>query len=58
MLSVHRGAIIDPVLLKRMYRGRKVYKGCTFKEKTAVMPSQVKEKIEKKGEHYTLNGQI
>ena len=59
MLSGHRGAIIDPILWKRMYRGIQVYKGRTFKEKTAVMPSQVREKIEymiKKGEHYTLNG--
>ena len=42
-----------------MYRGIEVYKGRTFKEKSAVLPSQVREKIEymmSRGEHYTLNG--
>ena len=45
LLSGNRGPVIDQVLLKRMYRGIEVYKGRTFKVKSAVLPSQVKEKI-------------
>ena len=59
LLSGNRGPVIDQVLWKRMYRGIEVYKGRTFKVKSAVLPSQVKEKIVymmSKGEHYTLNG--
>ena len=59
LLSGNRGPVIDQVLWKRMYRGIEVYKGRTFKEKSAVLPSQVRRKIEymmSKGEHYTLNG--
>ena len=42
-----------------MFRGIEVYKGRRFKEKIAVLPSQVTRKIEymmSKGEHYTLEG--
>ena len=42
-----------------MYRGIRVYKGRTFAEKTAILPSQVRRKIQhmmKKGEHLTVNG--
>ena len=59
LLSGHRGAVIDQVLWKRMFRGIQVYKGRTFKEKSTVLPSQVRKKIEymvAKGEHYTLDG--
>ena len=59
LLSGHRGPVVDQVLWKRMYRGIQVYKGRIYKDKTAVLPSQVKEKIEymlRRGEHYTLNG--
>lgn len=59
LLSGNKGPIIDQVLWKRMYRGIEVYRGRSFKEKSTVLPSQVREKIEymiSKGEHYTLNG--
>ena len=59
LLSGNLGPVIDQVLWKRMYRGIEVYKGRTFKEKSTVLPSQVRKKIEymlSKGEHYTLNG--
>ena len=59
LLSGNLGPIIDPVLWKRMYKGIQVYKGRTFAEKSAVLPSQVREKIEymtRNGEHLTLNG--
>ena len=42
-----------------MYRGIKVYKGQSYKEKTTILPSQVRKKIDymmSKGEHYTLDG--
>ena len=53
------GPVIDPVLWKRMFRGIEVYKGRRFEAKVAVLPSQVRRKIEymmSNGEHYTLNG--
>ena len=59
LLSGHRGAVIDQVLWKRMFRGIQVYKGRTFKDKSTVLPCQVRKKIEymiAKGEHYTLDG--
>ena len=59
LLGGNRGPVIDQVLWKRMFRGIEVYKGRRFKEKVAVLPSQVREKIEymiSKGEHFTLNG--
>ena len=42
-----------------MFRGIEVYKGRRFKAKVAVLPSQVKRKIDYmmgNDEHYTLNG--
>ena len=51
--------MIDPVLWKRMFKGIEVYKGRIFADKIAVLPSQVREKIEfmvARGEHYTVSG--
>ena len=59
LLAGNREPVIDPVLWKRMFRGIEVYKGRQFKAKVAVLPAQVRRKIEYmmgKGEHYTLNG--
>ena len=59
LLSGHRGPVIDQTMWKRMYKGIEVYKGRTYAEKSAVLPSQVREKIEYmvgKGEHFTLTG--
>ena len=59
LLAGNRGPVIDPVLWKRMFRGIEVYKGRRFEAKVAVLPSQVRGKIEymmSNGEHYTLNG--
>ena len=59
MLSGHRGPVIDPVMWKRMYKGIEVYKGRVFADKAAVLPSQVREKIEymiKTKEHLTITG--
>ena len=59
MLSGHRGPVIDPVMWKRMYKGIEVYKGRVFADKAAVLPSQVREKIEymiKRKEHLTITG--
>ena len=42
-----------------MFRGIEVYKGRRFAEKIAVLPSQVRRKIDymmSKGEHFTLSG--
>ena len=42
-----------------MHNGIRVYKGQTLAEKTAILPSQVRKKIQymsQKGEHYTING--
>ena len=42
-----------------MLQGIRVYKGQRYKEKSAVLPSQVRQKIAymcSKGEHYTLDG--
>ena len=51
--------MIDPVLWKRMFKGIEVYKGRIFADKIAVLPAQVREKIEfmvARGEHYTISG--
>ena len=59
LLSGNRGPVIDPILWKRMFRGIEVYKGRRFAEKIAVLPSQVRRKINymmSKGEHFTLSG--
>ena len=42
-----------------MYKGIEVYKGRVFAEKTAILPSQVREKIEymiRRKEHLTITG--
>ena len=59
LLSGHRGPVIDQTLWKRMFRGIRVYKGRCYKEKSAVLPSQVREKIDymcARGDHYSLDG--
>ena len=57
LLAGNKGPIIDAVLWKRMHKGILVYKGTTLAEKTAVLPAQVREKIDylmKDGEPLTL----
>ena len=59
LLSGHKGPVIDQALWKRMLRGIRVYKGRSYKEKTTVLPSQVRKKIEymcSRREHYSLDG--
>ena len=59
LLSGRRGPVIDPVMWKRMYKGIQVYKGTALADKSAVLPSQVRRKIEYmigKKEHLTLSG--
>ena len=46
LLTGNIGPVIDAVLWKRMYKGIKVYKGTSLKEKTAILPSQIRRKIE------------
>ena len=46
LLCGNKGPIIDAVLWKRMYRGMCVYKGRTLAEKTAILPSKIRKKIE------------
>ena len=56
-MNGNRGPVIDPTMWKRMFKGIEVYKGRTFAEKSAVLPSQVRRKIEhmvERREHYTL----
>ena len=59
LISGGTGPIIDAVLWKRMYRGIKVYKGRTYQEKSAVLPRDVRKKIQymmSRGEHLSVNG--
>ena len=59
LMNGNRGPVIDPTMWKRMYKGIEVYKGRTFAEKSAVLPSQVRKKIEfmmRRREHYTIDG--
>ena len=59
LLGGNKGPVIDAVLWKRMYRGILVYKGTKLSEKTAILPSQIKKKIDlmlKNDEHTTING--
>ena len=59
LLLGNGGPIIDPVLWKRMFKGIEIYKGRSFAEKIAVMPSQVRAKIQymvTRGEHLTVTG--
>ena len=58
-MNGNRGPVIDPVMWKRMFKGIEVYKGRKFADKTTVLPSQVRKKIEfmvGRHEHYTING--
>ena len=51
--------MIDPVLWKRMYKGIQVYKGTKLTDKVAILPVQVRKKIEHmmaKDEHLTIDG--
>ena len=59
LLNGNSGPIINPTLWKRMFKGIRVYKGRTFAEKTAILPSQVRRKIQymmKLREHITIDG--
>ena len=59
LMNGNRGPVIDTVMWKRMYKGIEVYKGRTFAEKSAVLPCQVRRKIEymiERKEHYTITG--
>ena len=58
LLNGNLGPIIDAVLWKRMFNGIRVYKGTTYKEKSAILPSQVRKKIAfimERGDHSTIN---
>ena len=59
LLQGNTGPVIDSVLWKRMYKGIQVYKGTKLADKVAILPSQVREKIEHmvaRGEHLTIDG--
>ena len=59
LLNGNQGPVIDSVLWKRMYKGIQVYKGRTFAEKSTILPSQVRVKIEymiRRRAHITING--
>ena len=58
LLSGNRGPIIDAVVWKRMYKGVLVYKGTSLAEKTAILPTQVRKKIEfiiKESSHLSID---
>ena len=59
LMNGNRGPVIDPIMQKRMFKGIEVYKGRIFAEKSAVLPSQVRKKVEymvARKEHYTIDG--
>ena len=59
LLNGNIGPVIDSVLWKRMYKGIRVYKGTAFSDKVAIVPHQVRRKIQymiSRGEHVTING--
>ena len=59
LLSGNTGPIVDAFLWKRMYNGIRVYKGQSLAEKTDILPSQVRKKMQymmARGEHCTING--
>ena len=59
LLNGNRGPVIDQRLWKRMYKGIEVYKGKKLADKSAILPSQVKGKINymiKRGEHFSIDG--
>ena len=59
LLNGNTGPVVNPTLWKRIFKGIRVYKGTTFAEKTAVLPAQVRRKIQHMmldKEHLTVNG--
>ena len=59
LLSGNVGPVIDAFLWKRMYNGIRVYKGQSLAEKTAILPCQVRKKMQymmARDEHCTING--
>lgn len=59
LLQGNKGPVIDPVLWKRMYKGMLVYKGTVLADKVAILPCQVRKKMEymmTRREHLTVNG--
>ena len=59
LLNGNTGPVINTTLWKRMYKGIRIFKGRTFADKTAVLPSQVRRKIQhmmKDQKHLTING--
>ena len=46
MLQGNKGPVIDPVLWKRIYKGIQIYKGTVLADKVAILPRQVRKKIE------------
>lgn len=59
LLSGNVGPVIDAFLWKRMHNGIRVYKGQSLAEKTAILPSQVRKKMQymmARDEHCTING--
>ena len=59
LLNGNLGPVIDAFLWKRMLNGIRVYKGQSLAEKTAILPSQVRKKMQymmARGEHCTING--
>ena len=59
LLNGNKGPVIDQRLWKRMYKGIEVYKGKTLADKSAILPSQVRKKIDymvKRGEHFSIDG--
>ena len=59
LLNGNTGPVVNAMLWKRIFKGIRVYKGKTFAEKTAVLPGQVRRKIQHmmlNKEHLTVNG--
>ena len=59
LLQGNKGPVIDPVLWKRMYKGIQVYKGTVLADKVAILPRQVRQKIEfmiSRREHLSIDG--
>ena len=58
LLNGNLGPLIDVVLWKRMFKGIRVYKETTFREKSDILPSQLRKKIAfiiERGDHFTIN---
>ena len=59
LLSGNIGPVIDAFLWKRMYKGILVYKGRSLSDKSTVLPSQVRGKIQymmARNEHHSIDG--